>query len=81
VIKEHSQAEEYKRRDSVSIQNEIKVTRGTHFLESTERGTFQDTERKLGNKGNSLPREHKWRHLSEDLEDGKKTSLQRELTL
>jgi hypothetical protein len=42
VIKEHSQTEEYKRRDFVSIQKEIKVTRGTHFLESTEReGLFR----------------------------------------
>jgi hypothetical protein len=42
VIKEHPQAEEYKRKDFVSILKEIKVTRGTDFLESMEReGLFR----------------------------------------
>jgi hypothetical protein len=39
VIKEHSQTEEYKKRDFVGIQKELKLTRGTHFLEGTERET------------------------------------------
>jgi hypothetical protein len=42
VIKENSQAEEYKRRDFVSIQKEREVTMSTHFLESTQReGLFR----------------------------------------
>jgi hypothetical protein len=37
-------------------------------------------ERKQACKGNSHTREHKGRHMSEDPEDRKKTTLQKELT-
>jgi hypothetical protein len=37
-------------------------------------------ERKQACKENLQTREHKGRYLSEDLEDGKKTSLQKKLT-
>jgi hypothetical protein len=61
-----------------------KLAKGTYKLESTREDICQKTqkiERKQACKGNSLSRVHKERHLSEDPEDGKKTSLQRELTL
>jgi hypothetical protein len=63
---------------------ENELAKGTHFLECTRGDICQKTqkmERKQFCKWNSLPRVYKGRHLSKDSEDGKKTSLQRELTL
>jgi hypothetical protein len=87
ACKGNSQTREHKGRHlsikRLRIWKENKLAKRTHKLESTRGDICQKTqniERKQACKGNSLPREYKGRYLSEDPENGRKTSLQRKLT-
>jgi len=53
------------RKDKVRIQNKIEQERGTHFLETEEGGTSQDTERKQPSKVHSQTEDHRGRDKSE----------------
>jgi len=65
------------RGEHVRIQKETNQPRDTHFLETTEGGTCQDTERNQPTKGHSLPGDHRGR---DKLEYRKKPSKQGTLT-
>jgi len=52
------------REGHVRIQKETKQARGTHFLETTEEGTCQGTERDQASKGHLLPGDHRGRDIS-----------------
>ena len=45
----------------VRTQKEFEPARGTHFLESPDGETSQDTERMQARKGHSPSGEHRWR--------------------
>jgi len=48
----------------VRTQKESNQVRGTHFLETTEGGKSQDTERKQPSEGHPQPKDHRRRDKS-----------------
>ena len=52
------------REDQVGTQKESNLTRGTHFLKTTEGGSSQDMKRTQPSKGHLHPRDHRGRDKS-----------------